>query len=284
MIRRLLVLLIAGFLVAGIVLADDEPAPRLKKKTKPAEAVPTKKEQADQPKKETPKPVQLPKPKDRPKLETEPDEPPPEPEIDEQEVLNRVSKNMRSSEDRLGKKDLSEGTRQVQRDILKDLDDLIKQSQNGGGQQNQDDQQQDQQQNQDQNGAKGQRQQPQQAKGMPGKQGNQKGRQNQRAQREARRSQKRGQQRTAQGKPQQGAGQPQSQQPEAGANPGAGKGGPQGEMNKIADVYKDIWGHLPETLRAEMNAYGREKFMAKYEELIKRYYDRAARESRRKGD
>ena len=55
-------------------------------------------------------------------------------------------------------------------------------------------------------------------------------------------------------------------------------------MNKIADVYKDIWGHLPETLRAEMDAYGREKFMAKYEELIKRYYDRAARESRRKGD
>ena len=37
-------------------------------------------------------------------------------------------------------------------------------------------------------------------------------------------------------------------------------------------MYKDVWGHLPESLRAEMNAYFNDKqFMAKYDELIKRW-------------
>ena len=55
-------------------------------------------------------------------------------------------------------------------------------------------------------------------------------------------------------------------------------------FNKLADVYKEVWGHLPESLRQEMNAYSREQFMAKYEDLIKQYYARIAEKSRRKGD
>ena len=35
---------------------------------------------------------------------------------------------------------------------------------------------------------------------------------------------------------------------------------------------KEIWGHLTETQRAEMDVYAREKFMAKYNDLIKQYY------------
>src|SRR5437660_7978790 len=280
MIRRLLALVAVAFFIAGFVLADDEPAPRLKKKSRPAEDTPVKKDEPAPKPKETEKPPQPPQPPEKAKGDEEPDVPP-APEIDEQEVLNRVGKNMRTAEERLGKNDVSESTQQVQRDILAGLDELIQQSQNGG-QQNQQDQQ-----DQSQQGStsKDQRQQQQQAKGAPGKRGNQKGMRNERAQREARRAQKRGSQRSAQGKPQQGSQRHQGNQPQqAGNNPGAGKGGQQGEPNRIADVYKDIWGHLPETMRAEMDAYGREKFMAKYEELIKRYYDRAARESRRKGD
>jgi hypothetical protein len=283
MIHRILALVAVAFFLLNFVLADDDP-PRLKKKVKPGDENAPKKEEPKVKDKEKPKePPRLP---EKPKVGDDDDMPPPEPEIDEQEVLNRVAKDMRASEDRLGKKDLSEGTRQVQRDIVKGLDDLIKQSQNGG-QQGQDDQQ-DQQNNQggasqDQQKQK-QQQRQKQASGAAGKR-KQKGMQNQRAQREARRMQKRGQQGQAQRKPQQGDQQDQANdQQQAGNNPGGGRGGQTGEMNKIADVYKDIWGHLPETLRAEMDAYGREKFMAKYEELIKRYYDRAARESRRKGD
>jgi len=283
MIRRIAALVAVAFVLASFVFADDPP-PRLQKKAKPGADNPPKKEETAPEKKEPSKPGQPPRLPDKPKVDDEPEMPPAEPEIDEQELLNRIGKNMRASEERLDKRDVGDGTRQVQRDVVKGLDDLIRQSQNGG-QQGQDDQQDQQSQggaSQDQQKQKQQR--AQQAKQSAGQPKNQRGQQNQRAQREARRAQKQRGQRSAQGKQQQGDQQQNDAQQGAGNNPGAGKGGPQGEPNKIADVYKDIWGHLPETMRAEMDAYGREKFMAKYEELIKRYYDRAARESRRKGD
>ena len=53
-------------------------------------------------------------------------------------------------------------------------------------------------------------------------------------------------------------------------------------MSKIADLYKDIWGHLPETLRQEMNQYSREQFMPKYNELLKQYYATIAEKGRPK--
>jgi hypothetical protein len=201
--------------------------------------------------------------------------------VDEQEVLARVAKNMRTVEERLANKELGEGTKQFQRDILHDLDELIKLSQSETGQGQQD------QQDQGEAGSKSDKSGNQQAKGSAGKRNSQmKGGQSQRAQRQARRAQRRGQQRLAgqNGQNQQSDEQQQGNQQQAGNTLGAGKTGLNGEMNKIADLYKDIWGHLPETMRAEMDAYARERFMARYEELIKHYYDRAARESRRKGD
>ncbi len=50
---------------------------------------------------------------------------------------------------------------------------------------------------------------------------------------------------------------------------GVGKGGNDPQMkDPNADLYKDVWGHLPETLRAEMNAYSNTKgFMPEYEAL-----------------
>ena len=53
-------------------------------------------------------------------------------------------------------------------------------------------------------------------------------------------------------------------------------------MSKIADLYKDIWGHLPETLRQEMNQYSREQFMPKYNDLLKQYYATIAEKGRQK--
>jgi hypothetical protein len=283
-IRRVFALFAVAVLVS-FVFADD-PLPRLKKKSKPAEDAPAKKDEPSPKENEKYKKGQPPRSPEKLKGEDDPDVAPPEEQLDEQEVLNRLAKNMRAAEDRLGNKELGESTQQVLRDILDDLDKLIRQTQNGG-QQGQDDQQDQQNQGDAQQGQQKQGQQKQkqqQSAGSVGQQKNQRGnQQSQRSQREARRQQKRGQQQRAQGQ-QQGEQQEQNAQQQAGNNSGGGRGGQQGEPNKIADVYKDIWGHLPETLRAEMDAYGREKFMLKYEELIKRYYDRAARESRRKGD
>ena len=52
--------------------------------------------------------------------------------------------------------------------------------------------------------------------------------------------------------------------------------------SKLAEIYKEEWGHLPEALRAPMDAHSREKFMAKYNDAIKQYYITVAEKSRKK--
>jgi hypothetical protein len=50
------------------------------------------------------------------------------------------------------------------------------------------------------------------------------------------------------------------------------------DISKIADV----WGHLPEERRPEMDQYSGVKFMDKYQELTKQYYIAIAEKSRKK--
>src|SRR5262249_38814432 len=146
---------------------------------------------------------------------------------------------------------------QVQRDIVKDLETLLRQEQ-----------QQSQQQNQQQN-------QQQQRGGQTSNARRQ--RMQQRRRRTVRRRQQQQQQR---GREEQKQNQPQQNNSKQG-----GMGGKsQGPTNKLAELYKDVWGHLPETLRMEMDAYSREQFMAKYNELLKQYYATIAEKGRRKGD
>ena len=65
---------------------------------------------------------------------------------------------------------------------------------------------------------------------------------------------------------------------------GGGKS-PQNNKNLNADLYKEVWGHLPESLRAEMNAYSNpQPFMPRYDDLIKKYYRTIAEQGRKKGD
>jgi hypothetical protein len=68
---------------------------------------------------------------------------------------------------------------------------------------------------------------------------------------------------------------------QSGNNPRGGKTSQEGS-SKIADLYKDVWGHLPESLRQEMDQYSREQFMAKYGDLLKQYYATIAEKGRRK--
>jgi hypothetical protein len=48
----------------------------------------------------------------------------------------------------------------------------------------------------------------------------------------------------------------------------------------MADVAKDIWGHLPETLRQEVDHYYRDRFMPRYRDLLQEYYSRLAERDR----
>lgn len=267
MTRRFVISLAAGLLgFAFLVAADDPPAEqpeppvRLKKKNKALPEVPKENPADDKAAEGKDRP---PMPGERPRVEEPAPDAPIDGEAEQKEVLARVGRNMRTAEDRLANKEVGDGTRQVQRDILDDLDKLIKLSQqppppSGGG-------------------------------GASAKSGGQE----QRGQQSARgggktspRGQKPGQgQQTAGQKPGQGN-QPQNSQANrgAGSNPGAGSGGPE-EPNRIADLFKaDVWGHLPETLRQEMNQYSREKFMAKYDDLIRQYYSTIAEKGRRKGN
>jgi hypothetical protein len=241
-------------LIAGSLAAGDDPVPdqseppvRLKKKVKPQpEAAPNQRPE------ESPKKEPLPKPTEPPPKSGEPKEDP-EPSIQDlqekiREITNRVAKNMSQADERLQKNDPGETTQQTQSDIVRDLDELIEQTQ------------------------RQQQQQQAQSNSSPSSQGqrNQQGRRN------------RGQQDPASGnRP------PQNQNAQAnnqsGNNPRGGQSSQEG-MNKIADLYKDIWGHLPETLRQEMDQYSREQFMAKYGDLLKQYYATIAEKGRNKED
>jgi hypothetical protein len=168
-----------------------------------------------------------------------------DPEENPAERAARLSRNMRASEERLAKKDAGQETRHIQRDILKDLDALIELAK--------------------------QRQGDGSSSGSP----------------QPQRSQAR-QTATARPQPQAAQATQPAGSPRAGdRQTGAGRGGRDRERegtNKIADLYKDVWGHLPETLRQEMDQYSREQFMAKYGDLLKQYYATIAEKGRRQGD
>ncbi len=214
--------------------AQPEPPVRLKKKTK----------EKDEPKRDDKEP----KNKLKDKAEKDGGEPTAaEPEKDAKEIVARIAKNMKESKDRLGHKDAGDGTRQIHRDIIKDIDSLIDQKKR----------QQQQQQHQQNSQRSSSRQ-----RGSQAEQGNQ------RRQRQ-----------------QQAAAKQQSKPQQASANnPGGGGNRKKEGMGRDADLFKDIWGHLPEKLRKDMDAYSRVEFMMKYSDLLKQYYSTIAEKGRRKGE
>ncbi|MFL5331178.1 MAG: hypothetical protein ACJ8C4_19985 [Gemmataceae bacterium] len=54
-----------------------------------------------------------------------------------------------------------------------------------------------------------------------------------------------------------------------------------GTPERLSDYSKDVWGHLPETLRQEVDHYYKDKFMPRYRELLQQYYSRLAESERR---
>jgi hypothetical protein len=215
----------------------------------------------------------------------------------EQELLARVAKNMEASDTRLKKEDPGEDTRKIQDDILKDLDELIKKQQDQDNQKNQ--QNQKDQQNQKNQGAKGgQKQQSGPPKAGQGKTG--------KGQKPVGKTGEGTKDQPKNGKQQPGKGSKDDQKKE-GAGKEKDKGGKDGKDGKqskdkgngtakeggggkdsakksatVADLYRDVWGHLPESRRQEMEIYSRERFLPRYEELLRQYYRTIAEQGRRK--
>ena len=251
--------------LAGLVIAADDPkadddAPvRLKKKNKQPTPPPV------QPKDEKPK-------DEKPKDEKAKDDIPkdvdrgPGAKEDEKEVLERISRNMKAVEDRLINKELNESTRQLKDDIIKDIDSLIKMAENlppsdGGG-----------------------------SGGSPPPSGNSKdvGSESQSK---------------PDSKPMDKGGMDKGGMDKGGMDKGGKNHEPMGSREgegtpghgvttdknppkpPSLDDEKGKWGHLPEALRAQMNAYAtREEYMAKHQELIKEYYRNLAKQGRNKKD
>jgi hypothetical protein len=69
---------------------------------------------------------------------------------------------------------------------------------------------------------------------------------------------------------------------ENGGRPKESNLSPKRQNDKLADLYKDVWGTLPDRMRQEMDLYYREQFMPRYSELLRQYYAALA-EQRKKG-
>jgi len=54
-----------------------------------------------------------------------------------------------------------------------------------------------------------------------------------------------------------------------------------GRPERFSDVARDVWGHLPETMRQEVDHYYRDRFMPRYRELLQQYYNRLAETERK---
>jgi hypothetical protein len=231
MIRSALFAVLA-LTLAGLSFADDpkpepeEPPVLLKKKKKdpPAEEKPA--------------------PKDKAKAKEDEPKDPADGTVDPKEVLERINKNIRESEERLSKKDPGDGTREVHRHIVKDLNSLIEQA----------------------------KQPPPPSGGDPSaKSDNDSQQQTANSQRPRRgdRSRKDGSQ--------------DSKASKGNGNTG-GNGNSDGNGNtRKPDPFKDRGPSLPEMPRTEIDAYQRDEYAARYTELLKQYYQTIAEKGRKEG-
>jgi hypothetical protein len=213
------------------------------------------------------------------------------------EILSRLDDNFGKASERLDKKDPGQDTRKIQDDIIKDLDELIKQQQNGGGggganqqcnnpsggggqgQQGGSSSSQQQQQASSQQksggGQQGKQKSPQSLSDEQRKPGGSQGQEK----KEDGLAKKGGGKEEKEGKDQQAKGE--GEKKSKGSGNGGGGDANAKEKNTIADLYKDVWGHLPAHERPKMDVYSRERFMPRYEDLLRQYYRTIAEQGRR---
>jgi hypothetical protein len=205
---------------------------------------------------------------------------PGEPQENPMEIAARISRNLAESEERLEKKDAGLDTQKIQKNIVDDLEKLIKQQQESGGG----------------GGAQARTKMSKRSKGSSSTKGGGAGGQpksdsqpkggaqanasKQNAQKQQSQKNMGSQTQNQQDKLAK-AGQKQKDQKssQGGAN---NKSKEEKSKNTVADLFPGIWGHLPATRRMEMDAYSRERFMRRYEDILRQYYRTIAEQNRRK--
>lgn len=224
------------------------------------------------------------------------------------DIMARIAKNMEASEDKLAKKETKEDTFKIQKSILDDLDKLIKQSeqQNQQNQQNQNSSSSSQQQQQKKSQSQQQKSQSQQQKSQSQQQknnsqqqpmgGKQPMPQSPMDKKNGEKQQPKGMEPKNQdgkdGKDQRDKKDPGQKGKDASGkeknNKGADGNGQKKDDtddlkkdNTVADLFRDVWGHLPKTRRMEMDAYSRLRFMPKYDQVLRQYYRTIAERARR---
>jgi hypothetical protein len=313
-------MLFSLLLISGVMIAQEQPTVPEQDKTGVEPPVKLKKKKSapvetqEKPKDSVTKPVDKNKPDDNSEKKKEKVSSPeknidqPKDNLEEEEIFGRIGKNLKDVDDRLGNLELGEATLQKQRDILEDIDKLLKknqsnqsesqqsQSQSSSKSESQNKQTKSSSENQESNSndsGKGQVKQKQGGLTKQGQQGADSGKQQKQGTPDKADSGNRnGQLKDMQGQGKGGKGD--SEKAEfANQNKGDNKNSTSGDggksdpskdkLNPSADVFKEAWGHLPETLRAELNAYGvPNQFMDRYDEMIRKYYARVAEKGGRK--
>lgn len=169
------------------------------------------------------------------------------PKLDVQKTAEQIVNDAKAAGKRLGEKDLNQETQRLQKEVLKNLDALIRKAEEPPPES-------------DKSPDTG---------GSPGSAGssaaNRKQRRDERAARD-------GPNRV----------QPTTDLPRT--SPSLAKNGSPSERAEpkasappgVPDAYKDVWGHLPEKVRQEMDLYFREQFMPRYSDLLRQYYSSLA--------
>jgi hypothetical protein len=262
-ILRLLALAI-GLGCCVLAFADDPPPDKLQRKSRPPEnkkAEPGEKQKT--PDKDNDKATEQPKRLNKPDDDADAVE-------DPEKLKEQIAKDMQSAEQKLKAYDPGNETQSLQDRVIKNLDKLLELARNPP--------------------PSDQQQQQRQSKGQMGKQksGQKQGQMSRRQERMMRRQQQerlaRGQQRGQMPQSQQDQDQQNQDQQANRNNPRFGGGNTSGKADRMSDVVKDIWGHLPETLRQEVDHYYRDQFMPRYRDLLQQYYSRLAEQERRSRD
>jgi hypothetical protein len=284
MIRRTLIVTCVFFFVA-MAAADDVSRPEGKVPGAQSERIPPPRKLGDDENKKSPE-------RETPAAKT--------PEDDEAQILERLTKNSKSAEDRLADADPGDKTQKLQHDVLTDIDELIKRmkQQQQQSQSSQSSSSSSSTSSPSSSSSSGRSSQQQQRSGG--------GAQSRNEQRERRRQQQQAQNSSgSQSKKQPGGPAQKSGEASAGKQPmpmgaggtgsdaeksgsggtGARAGGKQTkekEENKLGELYKDVWGHLPEKMRMEMDSYFKDRFMPRYNDLLKQYYSTIAEQNKKK--
>ena len=217
-------------------------------------------------------------------------------DVDVQQTAERIAENARKAGDRLKDKDPGADTRRIQDEIVKDIDALLKLAQRPPPQHSDSSPTSPMQQPMGGSGQPqpkapmpqgGSGQQPKSPMGGGSSQANsgEGGKSGSRPGRRPRRERRPSGGQPGSERPMANAGEaPMPARPDPKDGPGGdrdanptdgdrfGRPSPRRQDDKLADLYKDVWGHLPDRMRQEMDLYYREKFMPRYSELLRRYY------------